>query len=221
MRNPCWYKPVTFFDSQQKRWTQVARTKNIEIETVEDASNAVVAAIGSRLRFFRQDREMTLQDLAEATDLSPSMLSLVERGRAAPSVQSLIVIANALQVTVSDLIVTDQSREERIVVRASEQPFVKTAQNVIRRVMREDRSRGVSIAINEYDPDTGSSLKRGGHTGFEYGFVLEGTLTVELESVSYQLNAGDLIAFDSKRPHRFWNNGSKRVRTLWINLKAD
>jgi transcriptional regulator with XRE-family HTH domain len=199
----------------------VARTKEIAIEPVEDASNAIVAAIGNRLRFYRQDREMTLQDLAEATDLSPSMLSLVERGRAAPSVQSLIVIANALNVTVSDLIVTDASHEDRIVVRASEQPFVKTAQNVIRRVLREDRSRGVSIAINEYEPETGSSLKRGGHSGFEYGFVLEGTLTVELENVSHQLKAGDLIAFESKRPHRFWNNGSKRVKTLWINLKGD
>src|ERR1700761_7675008 len=164
---------------------------------------------------------MTLQELATATDLSPSMLSLVERGRAAPSIQSLIVIANALNVTMSDLIVTEPPDEERTVIRASDQPFVKTAQNVIRRVLREDRSRGISLAINEYEPETGSSLKRGAHSGFEYGFVLEGALTIELENATYQLKAGDLIAFESKRPHRFWNNGSKRGRTLWINLKGD
>ncbi len=199
----------------------MARTKSAVIETVEETSSAVIAAIGDRLRTLRQEREMTLQELAEITDLSPSMLSLVERGRAAPSIQSLIVIANALNVTMSDLMATDQSARESIVVRASNQPFVKTAQNVIRRVLREDRSRGISLAINEYEPETGSSLKRGAHSGFEYGFVLEGTLTVELEKVTYQLKAGDLIAFESKRPHRFWNNGSKRVRTLWINLKGD
>lgn len=199
----------------------MARTKGVAIETTEDASNAVVAAIGNRLRSLRQEREMTLQELAEVTDLSPSMLSLVERGRAAPSIQSLIVIANALNVTMSDLIVADPPDEERIVIRASDQPFVKTAQNVIRRMLREDRSRGISIAINEYEPETGSSLKRGAHNSFEYGFVLEGMLTMELENVTYQLKAGDLIAFESKRPHRFWNNGTKRVRTLWINLKGD
>lgn len=199
----------------------MARTKGAVVETAEDASNAVVAAIGNRLRALRQEREMTLQDLAEATDLSPSMLSLVERGRAAPSIQSLIVIANALNVTMSELIVTDQADDERIVIRAADQPFVKTAQNVVRRVLREDRARGISLAMNEYAPDTGSALKRGAHAGFEYGFVLEGQLTVELENVTYQLKAGDLISFESKRPHRFWNNGSKRVRTLWINLKGD
>ena len=199
----------------------MARTKDVEIEPIEETSNAVVAAIGNRLRKFRKAREMTLQQLAEATDLSPSMLSLVERGRAAPSIQSLIVIANALNVTMSDLLVTEQSDEERIVVRTSDQPFVKTAQNVIRRVLREDRSRRMSIAVNEYEPNTGSSLKRGAHAGFEYGFVLEGNLTVELENVTYQLKAGDLIAFESKRPHRFWNYGTKRVHTLWINLKGE
>ena len=199
----------------------MARTKSVAIETSEEASNAVIAAIGNRLRNFRQERQMTLQELADVTDLSPSMLSLVERGRAAPSIQSLIVIANALNVTMSDLIVADKSDEERIVVHASDQPFVKAAQNVVRRVLREDRSRGISLAINEYEPETGSSLKRGGHSGFEYGFVLDGMLTVELENVTYQLKAGDLIAFESKRPHRFWNKGSKRARTLWINLKGD
>lgn len=200
----------------------VARTKGVQADPADDTSNnAVVAAIGNRLRLLRLEREMTLQELADATNLSPSMLSLVERGRATPSIQSLIVLANALNVTMSDLVVTEQADEERIVVRASEQPFVKTAQNAIRRVMREDRSRGVSIAINEYEPNTGSALKRGGHTGFEYGFVLEGNLTVDLENVTYQLKAGDLISFESKRPHRFWNNGTERARTLWINLKGE
>ena len=199
----------------------MARTKGVAMASIEETSNAVVAALRNRLRALRLEREAALQDLAAITDLTPPMLSLVERGRAAPSIQSLIVIANALNVTMSDLIVSSPPDEERIVIRASDQPFVKTAQNVIRRVLREDRSRGISLAINEYEPETGSSLKRGAHSGFEYGFVLEGALTIELENVTYQLKAGDLIAFESKRPHRFWNNGTKRVRTLWINLKGD
>jgi hypothetical protein len=49
------------------------------------------------------------------------------------SIHSMIVIANALNVTVSDLVSTDQSDEERIIIRASDHPFVNTAQDVIRR----------------------------------------------------------------------------------------
>jgi transcriptional regulator with XRE-family HTH domain len=203
-----------------KRQTKVARDKDVAIEAVEEKSNAFVTAVGNRLRILRHERRMTLLELAAATDLSPSTLSLVERGRTTPSIHSMIVIANALNVTISDLISTDQSNEERIIVRASDQPFANAAQDVIRRVLREDRSRGISLAINEYEPHAGSSLTSGDHSGFEYGFVLEGILTVELDNMTYKLKVGDLIAFESWRPHRFWNNGSKRVRTLSINLKG-
>lgn len=198
----------------------MARGKDIASDAVEETSNAFVAAIGNRLRILRHERRMTLLELAAITDLSPSTLSLVERGRTMPSIHSIIVIANALNVTISDLVSKDHSDEERIVVRANDQPFVNTAQSVIRRVLREDRSRGISLAIDEYEPHAGSSLKSGDHSGFEYGFVLEGILTVELDNMTYKLRAGDLIAFESSRPHRFWNNGSKRVRTLSINLKG-
>jgi len=182
---------------------------------------STLAAIGLRIRELRRARRMTLQALAGVTGLSPSMLSLVERGRASPSIGSLVVIASALGVTMSDLIVCEPPSDEKLVVRASDQHAVETAQHVVRRLLREDRARGVSVAINEYAPRTGSAENPVTHDGFEYGYLLEGKLTVEVDGVSYQLESGDLIAYSSRRPHRFWNHGKKKVRTLWFNLKRE
>ncbi len=182
---------------------------------------SMLAAIGLRIRKLRQARAMTLQALAAVTNLSPSMLSLVERGRASPSIGSLVVIASALGVTMSDLIVCEPASDEKLVVRASDRHAVETAQHVVRRRLREDRARGVSVAINEYAPHTGNAEKPVTHDGFEYGYVLEGELTVEVDGVSYQLEGGDLIAYSSRRPHRFWNHSRKKVRTLWFNLKRE
>jgi transcriptional regulator with XRE-family HTH domain len=164
---------------------------------------------------------MTLQGLAMASGLSPSMLSLVERGRASPSIGSLIVIANALRVTMSDLMVTEPTPDTKLVVRAAEQRVVETARHVIRRLIREDRTRGISVAINEYAPHTGSNERPISHNGFEYGFVLEGTLTIEVDGVEYQLKSGDLISYSSRRPHKIWNHGRQKVRTLWFNLERE
>jgi transcriptional regulator with XRE-family HTH domain len=164
---------------------------------------------------------MTLQALADASGLSPSMLSLVERGRASPSIGSLIVIASALGVTMSDLMAIDPPSEGRLVVRASEQRIVETARHVVRRLIREDRTRGVSIAINEYEPHTGNAERPVTHDGYEYGFVLEGKLTVEVDGTSYILEAGDLISYRSRSPHKMWNHGERKVRTLWINLERE
>jgi transcriptional regulator with XRE-family HTH domain len=219
----------------QMPW-QAAPGKRFEMDHISDApanltagepadgGNATaiaLAAIGVRIREARLSRNMTLQAVADATGLSPSMLSLVERGRTSPSIGSLIVISGALGVTMTDIVANEPLNDDKMIVRSNEQQIVETAQHVIRRLLREDRSRGVSIAINEYAPHTGSADSPLSHDGFEYGFVLEGTLTVEVDGVSHILASGDLIAYNSRRPHRIWNHGESRVRTLWFNLNRE
>jgi transcriptional regulator with XRE-family HTH domain len=187
-------------------------------EDIAETTASTLAAIGLRIRELRQLRGLTLQALADVSGLSTSMLSLVERGRASPSIGSLIVIASALSVTMSDLLVNGAENEEKIVVRASEARIVETAQHVVRRLLREDRTRGVSVAVNEYAPHTGSTEHPISHEGFEYGFVLEGELTVEVDGSKHVLQRGDLIAYSSRRRHKIWNHGDTKVRTLWFNL---
>ena len=57
-------------------------------------------AIGEKLRTIRQERSMSLRDLASKADISASMLSQIETGKVFPSVRSLYDIAAALNVTV-------------------------------------------------------------------------------------------------------------------------
>jgi transcriptional regulator with XRE-family HTH domain len=186
-----------------------------------EATASALAAIGIRIKEIRLARGMTLQLLSEASGLSPSMLSLVERGRASPSIGSLVVIASALGVGMSDLLTGEQASEEKLVVRSSEPQAIETAQHVIRRLLREDRTRGVSVAVNEYEPNTGNADRPVTHDGFEYGYILEGQLTVTVEGTPHVLEAGDLISYSSRRPHRIWNYSDARVRTLWFNITRD
>jgi transcriptional regulator with XRE-family HTH domain len=190
-------------------------------EDYVDATTSALMAIGIRIREIRRAGNMTLQALANATKLSPSMLSLVERGRASPSIGSLVVIANALGVTMSDFLAGDPAPEEKLVVHASQQRAIETSQHVIRRMLREDKTRDVSIALNEYEPHTGNDEQAIAHNGFEYGYVLTGKLTVEVDGTAYVLEAGDLISYSSRRPHRIWNNSEVKIRTLWFNLSRD
>ncbi|MDH3463178.1 MAG: XRE family transcriptional regulator [Acidimicrobiia bacterium] len=190
------------------------QSDNVEIEAGE-----TVTAIGSQIRNLRSEKRLTLKDLGERTGVSPSMLSLVERGKTSPSIGTLVAISSALGVHMSDL-VADQSRgPEKLVSRKYDQDSFVAAPGVQRRVLRVDRVRGVEIAINEYEPDTGSGPRPTHHPGYEYGIVLKGRLTVELEGEGTQeLRAGDLISYPSAAAHRIWNHSSGHVRALWINL---
>ena len=183
----------------------------------ENAAQMLVA-IGLSIREARLQRGMTLQALANATKVSPSMLSLVERGRASPSIGTLILVANALGMTMSDLVTKEPATEHKLVVRASHALGVKTAEHVMRKVMRDDRAQGVSIAVNEYAPGTSNNKKPISHDGFEYGYILEGQLTVEIDGQEHTLSAGDLISYRSTRAHRIWNKSGAPARTFWFNL---
>jgi len=59
--------------------------------------------IGQRIREMRRQREKTLKELAEATDLSLTYLSDVERDRTQPSLKTLQRIAQGLSITTTDL----------------------------------------------------------------------------------------------------------------------
>jgi len=59
--------------------------------------------VGQRIREIRREREMTLKDVAEATGLSLTYLSDVERGRTTPSLKTLARVAEGLAITTTDL----------------------------------------------------------------------------------------------------------------------
>ena len=199
----------------------VATTLSMLPDETGDPTTDTLAAIGGRIREMRQARGWTLQSLAEATNLSPGMLSLVERGRASPSIGSLIIIASALGATMSDLLASGAATNDSIVVRGHESQVVETPQHVVRRLLRDDRTRDLTVAVNEYEPSTGSFEVPITYEGFEYGYILEGVLSVEVDGTEYSLGPGDLISYSSRRPHRIWNHSDSKARTLWINLKRD
>jgi transcriptional regulator with XRE-family HTH domain len=184
-----------------------------------DSTEDAIALIGTRIRDVRTLKGMPLRALADSTGLSMSMLSLVERGKASPSIGTLIAICSALDIHMADLLAPVSLVRQSPVSRAEDQPVVQTRAGVERRILRDDRVNGVEIAINQYAPDTGSAPTPIHHEGFEYGVVIEGQLTVELDGAVHTLRPGDLISYDSARHHRISNEGPRKARALWVNLR--
>ncbi len=186
-------------------------------DLVDLAAHALVA-IGSRIRKLRSERGLTLQRLADMTGLSASLLSLVERGKTSPSIGTLVAIAHAFDVHMTDLMPGAPAAPEQPVLTFDEQRVYATPEGVNRRILRDDRVRGLEVALNEYGPGGRSADTLLHHAGYEYGVVIEGTLTVEVEGISYELHPGDSIAYDSSRPHRIVNHGPTEARAMWVNL---
>ena len=75
--------------------------------------------LGDALRFFREQRGISLRTLAEQTSVSPSFLSQIENGQCSPSISSMEKIANALGVTLGQFFLSANQQTAKV-VRASE-----------------------------------------------------------------------------------------------------
>ena len=61
-------------------------------------------AIGKRIKIARIRADLTQERLAELTDISPTHMSNIETGTTRVSLTALVSIANALSVTLDDLL---------------------------------------------------------------------------------------------------------------------
>ena len=61
-------------------------------------------SIGRRIKYFRNEKNMSQEDLAEAVGTINKHISNIELGTKGPSVEMLILIANALDVSADDLL---------------------------------------------------------------------------------------------------------------------
>jgi mannose-6-phosphate isomerase-like protein (cupin superfamily) len=59
------------------------------------------------------------------------------------------------------------------------------------------------------------------HHGREYGYIMRGTLGIQIGFSEYELNPGDSIAFDSTTPHRLFNKGDVPVHAIWFVVGRD
>lgn len=179
----------------------------------------LLRSVGRRIRVRRVERGHTLQTVAKQTGVSAAMLSLVERGKATPSVGTLVAISSVLDLHIPELL-GKPSRNDRSVTRLAEQTLMKTLNGVFHRVITDDPARGFQMTLNQYSRGSANSPEPITHEGVEYGLVLNGKLEVTVDGDKHLLGPGDLISYRSSQPHRIVNRGKTRAKALWINLRG-
>lgn len=71
-------------------------------------------SIGKRIKEFRKGKGLTQEKLAEISGIEPSNISHIERGATKPSLPTLVAIANALGVTLDELVYSSLKKSDHI-----------------------------------------------------------------------------------------------------------
>lgn len=186
--------------------------------------------LGNAIREARTRRGMSLRAVAAAADVSPSLLSQVENGKTHPSVSTLYAIVNVLGVSLDDVLgvtreappVVDTGARLTItaapVQRSEDNPRIDMENGVTWERLAVDGTGMVDALLVTYASGGSSSIenKLMRHSGIEYGFLLEGELTLRLDFDEYTLRAGDSLCFDSLRPHLYENRTDTPARGIWF-----
>ena len=200
-----------------------------------DENIGPLSGIGARLREDRSAAGIRQRELARRLSLSPSMISQLESGLSKPSVGTLYAIVTELDVSLDQIIRGEQftfDQTERSVqdgptpsplLRPSEREAIELASGVRWEELTAETEPGVDFLHAIYEVDGAStpdeSLMR--HQGREYGYVISGTLGVQIGFDDHSLEPGDSIGFDSTRPHRLYNKGDVPVHAIWLVLGDD
>jgi transcriptional regulator with XRE-family HTH domain len=187
--------------------------------------------VGDRLRVARERVGISQRELARRLGLSASLISQLENGVSQPSVGTLYGIVTELDVSLDEIIrgeerparatVNDRRTDSRPpLVHPGERQSIDLASGVRWEELTADTEGDVDFIHATYEVGGASTPDEAliRHHGREYGYVIAGTLGVQIGFQSYELQAGDSIAFDSTLPHRLFNKGEVPVEAIWFVL---
>lgn len=179
--------------------------------------------IGQRLRQIRKDLSLSLSDLSERSSVSVGTLSQLERGLGQPSLRTIERISQALGVPpfwLLEMPGRESQTDDSLIVRSGQGVQLTVTEPGITKTLVTPRDfERMQMMTVMMEPGTKSSPGYYRHEGIDVGYILSGSLNLEVDGRTHVLSAGDCFAFDSQLPHRFENRGGTRAEVLWINTK--
>jgi transcriptional regulator with XRE-family HTH domain len=174
--------------------------------------------IGKKLKEIRLKNEMTIQVLAEKSQVSSNMISRIERGLTIPSVKILMNLAIIFDKSIDYFIEDVMASHEIVHTKAGQRN--KTVYD------DKDNLHTESFTSGLRDPQFMSFygvVEKGGisggdnmyHPGDELLYILEGCIKMTIIDKEYILEAGDSLCFKSHLPHRWENLGNDSAKVIW------
>lgn len=179
------------------------------------------ALIAKRLRELRKQRELSLDQLAERSGVSRSMISLIEREKSSPTAVVLNKLADALGVSMAALFADEAQRQATYALaRYAEQPvWVDPASGYLRRHVSPTAS-ALPVELVEVTFPPGArvvfdNLLRQVEIQQQI-WLLEGEMQISLGEQSWRLQRGDCLALELGQQIVFHNPTDQLARYALI-----
>jgi len=190
----------------------MAPKKSMQASTQEEE-----VAVGAQVRELRKVKGMTLQQVADASEISVGYLSLIERNQTKLPIGVLRKISEALGVHMSWFFHADSSpsHEREIVVRSgNRRRLTFTGLGIEEELLSPNLSGPLEMLMSTIQP--GADSGDYSHDGVDAGLVLSGSLDLWIGGRHFRLEEGDSFTFNSTEIHRCANPGTVPTKVVWV-----
>jgi transcriptional regulator with XRE-family HTH domain len=174
---------------------------------------------GKKVRALRSQKNLTLNEMAKMTKRSISLLSQIETGKVSPSFSTMRIIADSLDISLSQLILDEETSEanDSSLLELRERKVLTTQGGVQHQLLSRNLTFPFEFISFEMPPGASTGEELYGHEGLECGLLLEGIMEIQVGDKIYRMKPGDSFTLNSSIPHKYSNCGKKKARAVWIN----
>ena len=156
--------------------------------------------IGAKLKELRILKGLTQEELADRAELSKGFISKLERDLTSPSIATLMDILQCLGTSIGEFF--NETPEEQIVFGKTDY-FEKhdlELKNEIKWIIPNAQKNMMEPILLTLEPG-GETYPDNPHEGEEFGYVLQGNISIHIGSKTYKAKKGESFYFVSDKKH--------------------
>ena len=170
--------------------------------------------IGAKLKELRILKGLTQEELADRSELSKGFISQLERDLTSPSIATLMDLLQCLGTTIGDFF--NETPEEQIVFGRQDYFEKKDSEykNQIHWIIPNAQKNTMEPLLLTLEPG-GSTCPDNPHEGEEFGYVLNGSVTIHLGSRMYKAKKGESFYYVSDKKHFLTSKNGATL--IWVS----
>lgn len=170
--------------------------------------------LGKKIRQMRNQKNLTQEELADRCELTKGYISQLENDLNSPSIATLTDILAALGSNLSEFF--REEAEEKIVFSKNE--FIeKDSDGVLWNWLIPNAQKNMMEPVLVELFEGAETVQDVPHEGEEFGYVLEGKITILLGNTHHVCKKGEAFYYSAGKPHSILNKGKGKAKFLWIS----
>lgn len=196
------------------------KRKPSEIKMAPAPTEAINRHLGARVKQLRSDRGWSLEGLANASGVSRSMLSQIEREQANPTLAVTLRIAQAFGMTLGELLEVPGASSAVTVIRSNDHAFHYRSDKFSRVRTLSPLNLEKDVEFYEVQLQPSGALRSSAHFEGtrEFLTVQKGQVRVESAADAEDLGPGDSATYRADVPHAIINLGKGEALVFLVDI---